>query len=126
MRTEVRILIRGRSLVETGWSQCAAARDAREHLVDPLDDDAVSWCASASLERARHELGVRFSDLSRAMRLFSRASEVITPPLRLGRSSVSDESPTAQTIRFNDVGARSLDEVLAAFDRAIEGVNERN
>lgn len=50
-------LMRVRSLLRSGWSRYAHARDIYGQVTSPESDDAKSWCIYGAIRRAKHELG---------------------------------------------------------------------
>ena len=111
---EVSILIRGRALVASGWCAGTSAEDKFGEPVDAIDPAASSWCMAASLDRAHDELEVsNFKHLK-------RASTMLASAINHCGSGPPDNSPTWKITRYNDAQYRTLEQVMGAFDRAID------
>src|ERR1700757_269153 len=98
MKTTADALREARSLIEKPgtWIQNHFARDVNGEYVDSDDELAVSWCAAGACLRAAHAYG------------------------RSILSLLSYLEPGCDLTTWNDHLERTHEEVLAAFDRAIE------
>ncbi len=95
------LLICARSFIERGWCQWAQARDANGNAdVAPSDQRAVAWCPFGALVAAGMKLEGRWSEHPAHLRLEAAMDGHIT--------------------HFND-RQKTVEPVLAAFDRAIYG-----
>jgi hypothetical protein len=93
------LLIRARGFIECGWCTNAQARDAEGTPVPPRSDSAVSWCTYGAPVAAGMPNGT------------------ITHPAFV-RLDSSIEG--AERIAFFNNTQKTVEPVLAAFDRAIE------
>jgi hypothetical protein len=105
MGRERAILKRARALVESGWTQGAAARNARGHAVPSASPAAKKFCAEGSINRAR--LDGHYSHFD-----YEAASGCL--------DAVNYRQYQQDTISFNDSKTTTKRMVLAAFDAAIE------
>jgi len=102
MVTTKQILQEARALLARGWCQGYFAKDEAGHNVTENDPGAVCWCAVGATLRAAHVLRFDNSEALLALRV-------------LGAEIRSWVIPN-----WNDAEGRTKEEVLAAFDRAIE------
>jgi hypothetical protein len=93
----VKALVEARAMVAMGWTQGVYARDADGNDIEDCDDtrDAACWCASGAL----HLSGGTFGSHA--------------------RSALVAAIETSDIAGWNDDPARTQEEVLAAFDKAI-------
>ena len=112
MKTERQVLIDARALIEAPnrWTKGSNARD-RNHLpAEPVGPDACSFCAAGAVMRAA---GVLTAD-DRVRGVFERLQDNI---------EAEGEGEFYWSLqRFNDAPEVSHADVLALFDRAIEGL----
>lgn len=96
------------------WCQYAPACDRYGNRLNPTDYDAVRWCAAGCIERVLHgQPGYR--DAVHALARHGLGLDFYAPSLFLLLGKVS---------LWNDDSSRTHAEVLAAFDRAIEKLEE--
>jgi hypothetical protein len=107
------MLMEARGLLLRGWSQGAQARDERGHIVPAWSRDASSWSLLGALlaswqthNEALHEDFVAHSMDARA--------------LGDAMAALGDATGSAALDQWNDTEGRTLADVLAAVDRAIE------
>jgi|HubBroStandDraft_6_1064221.scaffolds.fasta_scaffold444957_2 hypothetical protein len=100
------LLMRARGLLERGWCRGWLAVDANANPVDPTDSSAAAWCANGALIAAGM---AEPSDLS-TLRFMTHPAY-----LRL-KTAVGDT-----LVGFFNNGQKTVEPVLAAFDRAIAG-----
>lgn len=101
------ILILARGYIEKGWCRGQFARTEDGEGALAVSEDARSWCALGAIERATFEVPMQ-SYASRG------AAE------RLLREAAGVRSDFDATTAWNDDPERTKEEVLAAFDKAIE------
>jgi hypothetical protein len=107
-----RILRMARSLVRTGWTKGAGARNRHGFSTVPGAPDAVQFCALGAIERAAgtDQRGAKEAILTLAHTLHpERDYWVLTDPLT---NAVRDVST------FNDAPETRKVDVLALFDKA--------
>jgi hypothetical protein len=98
--TGLDLLTQARALIETGWCRGSSARDAKG-LVTPFGGEkAVSFCASGALVHLSYCMTKAFRDASAAL-----------------HKAVGAFGSLAY---WNDAPERTKEEVLAAYDRAIQ------
>jgi hypothetical protein len=103
-RTAEQILTEARALIaERGWCQHDYARSVDGVSLGTRDARAAAFCMEGAVMGAC----IDWADVPLALRFLERACPSI----------VSDKAPV---VAFNDAPARTREEVLAAFDRAIE------
>ena len=103
-------LIDAREIVATSWTQCAFARNENGNETDPLDFEARSWSAKGAIQKA-----IWFTNHSHAIR--GRYFRILNA---LEKHGISHHELDGREIEnWNDDPARTQDDVIAAFDRAI-------
>jgi hypothetical protein len=108
------MLSEARGLLLRGWAQHAQARDAMRNVVPAWSGDARSWSVLGALLAIWHRQNGEAVDLDFvAHRLDARALGEATQAL-------SEEMGTANIEHWNDDAGRTLAEVIATIDRAIE------
>ncbi|WZO97276.1 hypothetical protein EP7_004300 [Isosphaeraceae bacterium EP7] len=95
---ETNALNEARKLVEKGWCKGTSARNAAGEPTGTTDVDAVAWCPYGAMGAIPGASFIRTTDRYRKS---------------IGRLAIS---------KWNDEPERTKEEVLAAFDRAIESV----
>jgi hypothetical protein len=100
--TTKEMLTEARSLIKKGWTQGSFAKDVNGNEVDPKSSQAVSWCSLGAMEAACY--CPRDSRLP-ILDILRRAA---------GTCVISD---------WNDHPNTTKEEILAAFDKAIELAN---
>lgn len=93
------IIKRALELIRSGWAKKTEARNARGVEVDPIDPEAVRFCAVGAIKRAAHDLKAPSGEGSRVERLLEELS---------GRTDVED---------YNDDSPNS-GRVIALFEKA--------
>ena len=106
-----RILAHARELVALSWCQDASARNADGEPVAPESPTARSWSAEGALARA-------WTSLKTAIVNFAEAE------IELERAQLALAAAVGDVGGWNDARERTREEVLNAFDRAIELANE--
>lgn len=103
------LLRRAKALIsEPGkWTQNADGRTVAGKEVHPKDYNAVCWCIVGAIDRVSTSL----SDKDKAVWAFLHVSLPYHEPRTLNQSHIS---------LWNDVKERTHDEVMKAFDEAIE------
>lgn len=104
--TPQEVLIEARRLIaEKGWTQEVYSRDVcgRSSLTEEFDGNPVCFCADGAIRRATHMHQARIE--ARAV---------------LGKVVGARGVSGFEVWRWNDEPGRTKEEVLAAFDRAIE------
>jgi len=106
--TAKQILFGARELVHEGWCQGVDARDARGQRCAPWNRDARTWSVLGALVASEGD--------EPDVRAHSSASVA-----ELGHAvALLAEAAGTRTLQaWNDEPARTRDEVLAAFDRAL-------
>jgi hypothetical protein len=113
MATELDILQEARRLIdEKGWTQGQAARTRSGKPVEITLDDASCFCTVGALSRACMNLGVPHSGHS-----WSRTFTAFRQALPGSPDYIA---------AWNDAPSRTKDDVLKAFDKAIETVRARH
>jgi hypothetical protein len=107
------MLTEARGLLVRGWSQRAQARDGTGEVVLAWSEDARSWSLLGALLASWHSHNGRRDATFVAHGLDARA---------LGDATqvIGDVTGTASIEGSNDDPARTLDEVIATIDRALE------
>lgn len=115
----VKILRGAKQLLLTrGWCRGSMAEDRDGASVPWYDPDAVAFCSLGALSRARVEVAPSLPCEGRFVETDSSYQDAISD---LSRALGNWQHGIAT---FNDT-ARSRDEVVAAFDRAIELAQEK-
>lgn len=114
MTTAKEILQKARKLItEPGsWIQGHYAQDANGKLVDEESEDATCYCSSGALSAAACPRGQTEQEL------------VESQPYRYRARATLEAYMDGNVIAFNDREGRTHEQVLAAFDKAIELVEE--
>lgn len=107
------MLSEARGLLLRGWSRGAQARDLTGEVVVAWSDDARSWSLLGALLASWHSHNGRRDMTFVAHGLDARALGDAT-------QAIGDVTGTASIEGWNDDPARTLDEVIATIDRAVE------
>lgn len=94
------VLIHAKNKVEEGWTKKYLAIDQYGNAVEPTDSDAVCWCAIGAIDASTNSLHA----IDEAEHFLSQAIDL----------------DPCEIWEWNDEGTRTQEDVLAAFDRAIE------
>jgi hypothetical protein len=110
--TAAAMLMEARSLLASGWSKGAQARDRRGHVVNAWSVDASSWSLVGALLASWHRhddrLDVDFVAHSAEAQALADATDVL-----------SRATGTLAIDHWNDRPERNRGEVLEAVDRAL-------
>ncbi len=113
------MLSEARGLLLRGWSRGAQARDAAGSVVPAWSADARSWSLLGALLASWHRQNEDTMDLDFVAHGFdARALGAATQVL-------GEVTGTASIENWNDDAGRTLAEVIATVDRAIELVHRR-
>lgn len=111
MNGAVKVLKEARALIAKGWTQGAFARDGNYQPVQVGDDAAECYCISGALHLAA-DTRITWKQQPETFNQAWRALEHVT-------------DTRISLVQWNDAPERELDEVLAAFDRAIAHVRAK-
>ena len=106
------MLLEARASVEQGWCQGASARDGQGSPVQPWSPLAAQWSAIGGLVAVWARRRAAASDLERAIAGFQLANVALLQAM--------GSSPA----EWNDRAERTLEDVLAAFERACASLDE--
>jgi hypothetical protein len=109
------MLREARSLLHRGWSRGAQARDAQGRVALPWSDEAASWSLLGALLATWQVHDMEDADFV-AHRADARALGDATEALGAATG-------TAALDRWNDAEGRSVNEVVAAVDRALAALD---
>lgn len=103
-KTKHRLLRQARSIIERGWCQGCEARDRNGNWVPTFSNKAVKFCTWGGVERAREELGIKWSP----------DEAFAIEDLLLSCTKNQDD-----IANWNDMPSRRKSQVLSLYDRAI-------
>jgi hypothetical protein len=108
------MLSEARGLLVGGWSRRAQARDGTGNVVPAWSDDARAWSLLGALLASWHRQQSGSADADFVAHGFDARA--------LGDATqvIGDVTGTASIEGWNDNPARTLDEVIATIDRALE------
>ncbi len=108
------MLSEARGLLIRGWSRDAQARDDTGSVVPAWSEDARAWSVLGALLASWHRQNIETSDLDFVAHGFDA--------LALGEATqaLGDVTGATSIERWNDDAARTLPEVIATIDRAVE------
>ena len=109
--TVVEALRKSRKNIKDGWTQGSFARTASGITTDPSSPEAVEWCAYGAIF-------ARLDFQQDAHWLLSKAVWKIENNIKPDQEDIS--IPTITVVAWNDQKGRTKEQVLAAFDLAIE------
>ena len=111
-------LTEARGLLLRGWSKCAQARDVQGHVVNAWSDEAASWSLVGALLASWHRhddrLDADFVTHSAEARALADAT-----------NALSRATGTLAIDPWNDAAERSRGDVIAAVDRALALLDDR-
>ena len=111
------LLVEARDAIRSGWTKFAPARNKAGKRVDILDGSATCWCLTGSLDR------VYFQDPDTH---WGGPDEL--HPLRVAHELLVRFVPkteygiVATLADYNDLPSTTREDVIAMFDKAIEGI----
>ena len=108
------MLSEARGLLVRGWSQRAQARDGKGDAVPAWSEEARSWSVLGALLASWHRQQTDSLDMDFVAHGFDARA------LGDATQAIGDVTGTASIDRWNDNPARTLGEVLATIDRAVE------
>jgi hypothetical protein len=111
--TAAAMLSEARGLLVSGWSRRAQARDRTGNVVPAWSEDAHSWSLLGALLASWHSHNGRRDATFVAHGLSARALGDAT-------QAIGDVTGNASIERWNDDPARTVGEVIATIDRALE------
>jgi hypothetical protein len=111
--TAAAMLMEARGLLLRGWSQSAQARDASGHAVQAWSQEAASWSLLGSLLSSWYRHNESLHDDFVAHSMDARA-------LGDAMAALGTATGSADLDGWNDAEGRSLADVLAAIDAAVE------
>ena len=106
-----------KNYIEQGWAVKYQAFNQYGHPVPTLASNAVSWCALGALEKAAHTKTNQFLD---AVIAYELAADIFLDSL----SQFVPATNRYHIVEWNDAEGRTKQEILDAFDQAIEYNNE--
>jgi hypothetical protein len=104
MNNHVEALQIARELLVKGWTKGAYARAADNTPVSFANKDAFGWCMVGACYKANGLLNIRFLECNGLQYLWKA--------VKLGNEP--------ELTHWNDAPGRTLDDVLAVYDKAIE------
>lgn len=105
MKSVVEILVRARKYVARGWCQKAFAKDSYGNSVQESSSAACRWCAIGAIRQACIDLNL---DLPAGWPAIDRLLRA---------------APAEDLEAWNDQFGQTQQEVIEAFDRAIQQIN---
>jgi hypothetical protein len=112
--TAAAILSEVRGLLLRGWSRGAQARDRTGNVVSAWSEEASSWSLLGGLLASWYRQQGESLDLDFVAHGFDARA------LGDATQAIGEVTGTASIDRWNDDPARTLDEVIATIDRALE------
>lgn len=115
MRPAEYVARRARDIIDRGWTQGCAARDAKGRPVEYYEDEARRFCTVSAVYCAAMPLAacVRHEPIGAVLGAIARHAGIASPPL------------ATNLVTWNDAPSRQVNEVLAAFDAAVAELSER-
>ena len=114
--TAAAILTEARGLLVRGWSRRAQARDSTGNAVPAWSEDARSWSVLGALLAGWHRQQAESLDMDFVAHGFDARA------LGDATQAIGDVTGTASLDGWNDDSARTVDEVIATIDQALEGL----
>jgi hypothetical protein len=113
------MLSEARGLLLSGWSRGAQARDGTGSAVPAWSEDAHSWSLLGALLASWHRQNGETLDMDFVAHGFDARA------LGEATQALGDVTGTASIDRWNDDDARTIVEVIASIDHAVELVDHR-
>ena len=110
--TTKQILVKARALIERGWTQNTAARNADGDHVAATSRHACRWCATGALYVVYESIPEWREDPKPA-----EARDLV-------RAAIPNRNDYETIVGFNDADNTTQADVLAVFDKAIERCND--
>ena len=110
------MLSEARGLLLRGWSRAAQARDDSGGVVPAWSEEARSWSVLGALLASWHRQQGKSLDLDFVAHGFDARA------LGDATQAIGDVTGTASLDGWNDNSARTVDEVIATIDQALEGL----
>jgi len=114
--TAAAILTEARGLLVRGWSRRAQARDGTGNEVPAWSEEARSWSVLGALLASWHRQQTDSLDMDFVAHGFDARA------LGDATQAIGDVTGTASLDGWNDNSARTVDEVIATIDQALEGL----
>ena len=108
------MLSEARGLLVSGWSRGAQARDRAGSVVPAWSDDARAWSVLGALLASWHRQQAESADVDFVAHGFDARA------LGDATQAIGDVTGTASIEGWNDDPARTVSEVIATIDRALE------
>lgn len=105
------------ALVELGWTQNVAARDAQQKKVSSIDERAVCWCARGALSRAAASLR-ESGATKRRFEEFGAESRAV----RALREQLFDHGAALDIVSWNDDTQRTQSEIAGTLRKTADAV----
>jgi hypothetical protein len=112
--TAAAILSEARGLLVSGWSRRAQARDSNGNVVPAWSEDACSWSVLGALLASWHRQQAESLDMDFVAHGFDARA------LGDATQAIGDVTGNASIEGWNDHPARTVGEVIATIDRAVE------
>ena len=107
-------------ILSRGWTQRATARCSLGMRIAASHADAASWCATGALERGALKLWpTATSPVTNRDRFDAAACAVVMAALG---EAPGDFKACGKLAYWNDTGGRTAEEVVAAFESALERI----
>ena len=104
-------LVKAKQLVERGWVKMSFAIDDEGEPCSPMDENACGWCVSGAIQAASKYKGASYIQAEEKNLFENVRSVFMTTNGIVGFGST--------IMAWNDQFDRTKEEVLAAFDKAI-------